>query len=244
MKKLGFGLFLLANTFALAAAPARGALVISEVLFNEVGSDTNGEWVEIFNAGAATIDLTNYKIGDEEAQLGTGATETMVRFPAGASIAPGAVQIVAVNATRFNAVYGFMPTYELAAVEASVPDMLPYVTWDADGGLISFSNTNDQAVLLDGTDTVVDAVNWGNNSFLNPGLVQPVPDGRSYERINGYIDTNTAADWQLGPDNTNAALRSTPGTVPVPEPGSLVLALGFAACGLVIRRTRISVETL
>ena len=244
MKKLGFGLFSLAIMIALAAAPARGALVISEVLFNEVGSDTTGEWIEIFNAGAATIDLTNYKIGDEETSLGIGATEAMVRFPSGASIAPGAVQIVAVSATRFNAVYSFMPTYELAGGEASVPDMLPYLPWDGDGGVINLSNSNDQAVLLDGTDAVVDAVNWGNNSFLNPGLAQPVADGRSYERIDPYVDTNTAADWQLGPDGASAALRSTPGTVPVPEPSSLALALGLAACGLVIRKTRISVETL
>ena len=33
--------------------PSRGALLISEVVFNEVGSTADGEWIEIFNNGPA-----------------------------------------------------------------------------------------------------------------------------------------------------------------------------------------------
>lgn len=225
-----------AAAIAVMSPVANGALVISEVLFNEVGSDTTGEWIEIFNSGSAAITLTSYKIGDEETALGTGTGEAMFRFPAGATIAPGAVQIVAVSSARFETVYGFLPTYELSNTNTSVAQMLPYATWDPDGGLISMSNANDQALILDANDAVVDAVNWGNNSFLNPGLAQPVEDGRSYERINPYVDIDTAADWQLGPANSVAALRSTPGVVPVPEPTSLALVCGAAVIGLAIRR--------
>jgi len=212
---------------------SHAALVISEVLFNEVGSDTVGEWIEIYNSGPAAIDLTDYKIGDEETSGGTGTGESVVRFPAGASIGPGAVQTVAVSAARFQTVYGFAPTYELQGTNLSVGQMLAYAAWDPDGGLINMSNTNDQAILLNGSDTIVDAVNWGNTSFLNPGLAQPVDDGRSYERSNPLVDTDTASDWQLGPANATAALRSTPGVVPVPEPAAAALAaLGIATCGI------------
>lgn len=229
------------RTFSLAilvtaaiSLPSRAGLLISEVVFNEVGSDTTGEWIEIFNTGPAAIDLTNYKIGDEEASLGTSATETMFQFPSGASIAPGQVQIVAVSATTFQTNYGFLPTYETSATNASVPDLTNYTTWDPDGGQISMSNTNDQALILGPADTVLDGVNWGNNTFLNPGLAQPVLDGQSYQRINAYIDTDTAADWQVVAGAT-AAARSTPGTVPVPEPATFVLAIG---CVLVLSAGR------
>src|SRR5512145_1110710 len=106
MKKIQLcGLLLALSAFA--AAPAHAALVISEVLANEVGSDVTGEWIEIYNTGPLPIDLSNYKIGDEETSGGTGATEAMHQFPAGATIAPNSVQIIAVTASRFFTVYGF-----------------------------------------------------------------------------------------------------------------------------------------
>ena len=225
---------------ALAALPARAALVISEALANEVGSDTNGEFIEIYNSGPAAIDLSNYKIGDEETSGGTGATETMQQFPAGASIGVGVTQIIAITATRFFDVYGFLPTYESSESNPAIPNMLPYATWDPDGGVINMGNGNDQVALLDGADALVDAVNWGNNSFLNPGIdVTTAPaDGQSFERKNVLVDTNTRDDWQFGPTSGTAALRSTPGVPRIPEPTSAVLALGLAAVGLAVRHGR------
>jgi glycerophosphoryl diester phosphodiesterase len=217
--------FLLAVAIVL---PSRGALLISEVVFNEVGSDVTGEWYEIFNTGPAAVDLTNYKIGDEETSGGTGTGEAVHQFPSGASIAPGQVQIVSVSATTFFATYGIQPTYEVNSTDPSVPDMLPYATWDPDGGVFNMANTNDHALILGPTDSVVDAANWGNNTFLNPGLAQPVLDGQSYQRINAYVDTDTAGDWETVAGAT-AAQRSTPGTVPIPEPATVVMAIGFAA---------------
>jgi hypothetical protein len=220
------------------ALPSRGGLIISEVLFNEVGSDTTGEWIEIYNNTDSAIDLSNYKIGDEETNGGTTATESMYKFPAGASIAPYEVQVVGISATRFNTVYGFMPTYESGAAEAGVPDMTLYSTWDPDGGQINMSNTNDQAVLLDPTDTIIDAVSWGNNFAFSPQIdISANLDGQSIERINAAVDTNTAADWKLGPTTSPAATRSTPFSVVVPEPSTLVLLIG-GVLAFVARRQR------
>jgi glycerophosphoryl diester phosphodiesterase len=225
---MSFRLFSLSILLAGAVVlPSRGALLLSEVCFNEVSSDVTGEWIEIFNTGPATIDLTNYKIGDEETSGGTGTTEAMHQFPAGASIAPGAVQIVAVNATTFFNHYGILPTYEATSNDGSVPDMLPYVAWDPDGVAFNMANTNDQAIILDGTDTIIDAASWGSSTFaFNPAIGSAL-DGQSYERINAFIDTDTAADWQAVPGDT-AAQRSTPGTVPIPEPTTVSLIIGCA----------------
>jgi len=218
---------------ALLALPSRAALLISEVVFNEVGSDVTGEWIEIFNTGPAAIDLTNYKIGDEELSGGTSLTEALYQFPAGASIGPGQVQIVAVSATRFNTVYGVFPTYETAGTELGVPDLTVYSSWDPDGGQINMSNTNDQAVIVGPVDTVLDAASWGNNFAFNPSLGTAL-DGQSYQRKNAFIDTNTADDWEPVADGSvPAAERSTPFSVPIPEPTTIVLsfvcALGLSA---------------
>jgi hypothetical protein len=130
-----------------------------------------------------------------------------------------------------------LPTYEVNATNASVPDMLPYTTWDPDGGAFNMNNTDDHAYLVGPGDVVVDRASWGNNNAFNPGLAVPVADGRSYERKNSYIDTNSANDWQLGPDSTVAAERSTPFTANVPEPAAIVLALGLGfGCGMLRRR--------
>ncbi len=229
--------FLIAILFASAMVlPGRGALLLSEVCFNEVGSDTTGEWFEIFNTGPSAIDLSNYKIGDEETSGGTGATEAMHQFPAGASIAAGEVQIVAVKAATFFTHYGFLPTYEATASDLSVPDLSIYSAWDPDGGAFNMGNSGDHALILDPVDALVDAASWGSATFaFDPPLVVPVADGQSYERINPYVDTNTAADWQLGPNpsGSTANQRSTPGTVPnVPEPATLVMAICCWALGL------------
>jgi hypothetical protein len=223
---------------ATASHSAQGAIVLSEVLFNEVSSDTTGEWIEIYNTGPAAVDLSNYKIGDEEASAGTSLTEALYQFPAGAMINSGEVQVIAVSATRFNTVYGFMPTYETAATEAGVPDLTVYAAWDPDGGQINMSNTNDQAVIVGPADTVLDAASWGNNFAFNPSL-GTTADGQSWMRKNVFVDTDTADDWELGPGTeVAAALRSTPGVANVPEPATLALALGAVALTAIRRRVR------
>ena len=203
------------TVLALLAAEARAGVVISEVLFNEVGSDVSGEWIEIYNNGTETVSLTGWKIGDEEARGATSLTEAMLVFPEGASIAPGEVQVVAVNATVFNNSYGFQPKYEGASGtsgdDASVPNLTTDPVWDPDGGVINMSNSNDHVLLVNAADELVDRVNWGNNGGLNPGLnPDGEADGQSWQRIDPTKDSDLAADWELGP----LEQRSTPGKVP------------------------------
>ncbi|MFN4241667.1 MAG: lamin tail domain-containing protein [Tepidisphaerales bacterium] len=226
MRKAGILAAALA-TAAVATPAMAGRLVISEVLYNEVGTLYLGEWIEIFNGTNQVIDLTNYKIGDEETrqQPGQGAaTEGMFFFPEGATIRPGEVQVVASGAARFLEVYGFLPTYEVGSPNdptwvpvEGVPQMRRYVDWAPLGDRLNMSNTNDQAVLLGPDDEIVDAVNWGNTFFLNPGLSASVLDGRSWERIDPRFNTFSAADWRLAtnPGNVFWTSNSTPGTIPV-----------------------------
>jgi glycerophosphoryl diester phosphodiesterase len=220
-----------------AAGAARGAVLISEVLYNEVGSDTTGEWVEIVNTGPTPADLSGYKFGDEEARGGDTESGGMWQFPEGATLAPGQVATVAVSAARFVAVYGRAPSYEIAGTDEGVPDMRAHLAWVDPAENFNMSNSNDQAVLLAPDDSIADAAGWGNTFAFDPGLSATVLDGQSYRRIT-LDDTDTAADWEVSPDTGAAATRSSPGEVTaVPEPGGLAL-FGIAALPLLRRRRR------
>lgn len=76
-----------------AGAPVANDLVINEFLASNdfVMADQDGEyddWIELYNNGTTTIDLENYHLSDDGADL------TQWTFPAGATIAPNGYFIV------------------------------------------------------------------------------------------------------------------------------------------------------
>ena len=204
------GLLVAALLLSSQLSPLIGAssstLLISEVFYDAPGTDEDEEWIEIYNPTASAIDLSAYKIGDEEEQ---GGGEGMYQFPPEASIPPGGVIVIALKAAGFYALYGFNPDYEVTDTDPSVPDMIKYSTWAT--GKIALSNSGDEVLILDGGDAIVDAMSYGNKTtFFDP----PCPDvatGYSLERSPANVDTDTAADWdeQESPD---------PGEVNVPTP--------------------------
>jgi hypothetical protein len=79
----------LAAAGIVVAAPATRAadgarVVINEVLYDAVGDDTGQEWVELFNAGAAAVDVSGWRI-----ERGGASFETAAVVPAGVSLHPG-----------------------------------------------------------------------------------------------------------------------------------------------------------
>jgi endonuclease/exonuclease/phosphatase family metal-dependent hydrolase len=63
-----------------------GRVTINEILANEPGSDITGEFVELFNGGTTSADLSGWRISDSAALRHT--------FPAGTTLAPGARIVV------------------------------------------------------------------------------------------------------------------------------------------------------
>ncbi|MGB1205513.1 MAG: lamin tail domain-containing protein [Chitinophagales bacterium] len=86
-----------------ANAQAESDLVITEIMYNDAGSGTDQlEYVEIYNKGAATIDLSGYSFA--------GITFT---FPAGEMLAASEYAVVAGNPTLMNDIFG-ITTYDAA----------------------------------------------------------------------------------------------------------------------------------
>jgi phosphatidylserine/phosphatidylglycerophosphate/cardiolipin synthase-like enzyme len=172
-------------------------LLISEVFYDTPGTDSDEEWIEIYNPTASSVDLSDFKVGDEEA---FGGTEGMYRFPAGATIAAGQKITVALKATGFFALYGFNPTYEVIDTDPSVPNMSVYSGWST--GTISLANTGDEVLLLNGSDAAVDVVTFEAGVYAGVTAHPGVAVGHSIERSPANQDTNNC--------NTDFVDRVTP----------------------------------
>jgi len=188
-------------------------LLISEVMY-DVGDEPEEEWIEIYNAGSTAIDLSDYKIGDEETQ---GGSEGMVQFPPGTSIAPKQVMVIANQAASFFGVYGFQPDFEVHNSDDTIPDLQVYAEWG--GSNMQLSNTGDEVLLLAADDSSFDALSWGSSIVAFDPSAKDVSEGHSLERYPAYEDTDTAVDWrdQENPDPGRVD-TSPPAPTPTPTP--------------------------
>ncbi len=167
-------------------------LVINEINYNppEAGTDTL-EFIEIYNAGDNQIDLEGFSFG-------AGVTYT---FQNGDVVAAGDYFVVAVNATAFEAFYGFAADAE----------------WTS-GGL---SNGGEAITLLGADAAVLDEVTYSDTGDW-PSL--PDGNGPSLELIAPSLDNSMGSNWspsaadygtpgaQNSVYNTDTVVRFNPGT--------------------------------
>ncbi len=209
-----------ASTNDVASVTVNGAgggsgVVFSEIFYDTPGTDSQEEWVEIYNGTGSVIDLSNWTITDNN---GTGATFTI---PGGTSINPGTYMTFAVNATGFNALYGF----------------------DADvyGSIPALNNTGDALLLRDNTSTLIDEVAWeGGASSGTPSgwgsTSQPsAGTGSSIFRTIVTSDTDSFSDWSVASGNGNPQTQPT-NTAPTavangPYNGLVGSAIAFSSAG-------------
>lgn len=157
------------------------ALLLTEVSLAPNG----GEMIEIFNPTGAAVDLGPYYLSDVPSYFrlpASGQTvdnaDFIVRFPAGATIAPGAVVVVALDtAANFMTATGVAPTYSIAGgtmVEIMVT------------GAATLTNTGEPVILFhyDGAadrvtdvDIMVAGVPTAGNALINKsGIAVDGPD--------------------------------------------------------------------
>ena len=103
----------------------------------------NDEFVELFNAGPATLDLSGYKFNASNA---SGTTGTRLTFPDGTHLAPGCHLLLANSAS--------------SGYSGSVPGDLAYATGVTDTGGLA---------LLDASGNIVDQVGLDNGSAYKAG---------------------------------------------------------------------------
>jgi hypothetical protein len=154
-------------------------LLISEVSVSPVG----GEFIEIWNPTAAAVPLDNYYLSDNSTyfELAQGkpwmpitnnaGTDFLARFPAGASIAPDAVIVVAFKAAFSTQYPGKCPTFVISTDPVTCGGMPVAVMLPTEASSITaasgLSDTREMAVLFEWNGMAntpvkdVDYVTWG-----------------------------------------------------------------------------------
>ncbi len=140
--------------------------------------------------GERAIDLSGYRLGDEERY---GGGEGMLRFPAGSAAQPGEPFVVAQTARGFRALFGRDPQFEIKDSDTAVPDMLVDSLWA--GGQFALANDGDEILLIDEKRNKIDALNYGDRTTLFSPAIPTVAAGQSIARAPAVCDTDTAADW-------------------------------------------------
>jgi len=125
-------------------------VVINEILANESGSDTAGEFVELVNRGSATASLDGWTVSD--------ATSTRHTFASGTQLAAGRAIVVFASAS-------------------AIPGSLGNAVAASSGGL-SFANGGDSVILRDGSAATKDSFTYGSSLSGTDGVsMNRSPDG-------------------------------------------------------------------
>jgi len=174
-------ILLLAPGFCLAL----DHVVISEVLYDPINTETGGEAVQIYNPTDNAINISGYLI----------ATESSTK-----------------DATiPNNTILQTHSTYIIAdAGWATSKDNVSWPLADHEEA-ITMSNTDSGVAITYPNGTIIDAVGWGNATGINIGLFEGTPaaiasEGKSLRRISLATDTNNnMADFI----STNPVLQNT-----------------------------------
>ena len=156
---------------ALLSRPPDSRVVINEVLYDAdgEGTDAEGEWVELYNAGPTDVDVAGWTLRDH----------------ASVDLLPALVI----------ASHGFAVIAASGSFRDAYSDYAgPLVVL---GGRIGngLGNDGDQLQLTDAALTAIDAVSWGDDTGAFDPAMEDVPAGHSIERRTPGRDTDRAADF-------------------------------------------------
>lgn len=153
-------LTLLSAVSLLAAAQAQ--VVINEIMYNPPESGTDSlEYIELYNASNSAVDVSGWSL-----------TGVVFSFPAGTSIAAKGYAVVAIKATVFNNVFGFLP-----------------LQWTS-GAL---ANAGETITLTDAGGAEVDRVAYTSSL---PWPEEGSGQGNSIVLCDPAADNNNPANWQ------------------------------------------------
>ena len=167
-----FPFSLLVISMGLFLPAASGQVVINEIMYNpddnEQGRDDYYEWVEVHNTGSGTVNLSGWKLRDED------PTNPPFVIPSNTEIGPGGYLVICRNFSFIYLTYGITNAVGNFA------------------GNFRLGNEGDTVTLLDAYDSVVDQVTYNDHY---PWPFQPDGGGPSLERINPLAASNDPHNW-------------------------------------------------
>lgn len=241
-----------------ATQPALNKLIITEVVL----APTAGEFIEIANPNAVAVALDNYYLTDSQkyATLPAGVmtvdpADMLIRFPANATLAPGAVATVAFDtATNFQITYGVAPTYSIAGGTMRIVaqngtasltnggEMVALLWWDGAGDLVKDCDAlhvgvpsagnllpNKTNVAVDGPDSGTTTSTYAPDAMSMVNMTTAPGNLLSLKRLKldvGYQVAATTGNGITGDDETSEMLNQTWGTTfTAATPGAIPFTL-------------------
>jgi endonuclease I len=186
-----------AEASALPQVPNAVGVILSEVLYDVSSGDDGFEWVELYNGGAATLDLSTFCLGNGGTTYTTSLVQLSGTVASGATFVVGGPTASATNANPvFDQVFNFNPDFQNSGTTGD--------------GVALF---NVPCAQVNTATVPVDAVVYGpnNNSGLldetgsaNAPEVGDAGPGSSIERV------DLAGNWQIQSNPTPNATNFTP----------------------------------
>ncbi len=180
------------NAAAASAASDGGSVIISQLLYDPVNSESGGEAVELYNPGASSANISGWVLATE-------TSPTDATFPENAVICGGCYYLVA----------------DVNWSNAKDNSSLPNADYEE---AITLANTDAGVALKDSNGSIADAAGWGNPANIGTGLFEGVPHSGSSsgnalvrKAVNGgYLDTdNNSNDFYSATPNFHSS-NSTP----------------------------------
>lgn len=164
--------------------PGRAEVVINEIMYHPRVDGDNGEYVELYNTGTETVDLSGWSF-----------TEGIdFVFPQGTLIPGGGYLVVCRNEIFLRQFY---------AIGSDILTTGNYAP-------SSLSNAGEEIVLLDTAGETADRVNYGDQI---PWPLSPDGQGASLELIHPLADNDNALYWSAGrvptPGRANSVLLAS-----------------------------------
>ena len=195
-----------------AVGPSTGDLILSEVFYNPTSTDDGLEWVEIYNRGTTTVDLSGWSLGNG----GTDYTYSVAQL--GGTVLPGELIVVGgptSNANNFNPTFGFTVNFN--------PD---FQNSGSTGDGVALFNI--PAASVTGSTVPVDAVIYGpnnNNGLIDETGVANAPEVADAGSTNSIERLDLAGNWatQSTPNPNTSPLTGPSNTAPsvsISSPGN------------------------
>lgn len=206
-------------TFFIFAVPsfAHAQVIVSEVMYDPIGSDDKQEWIELYNAGDAAVDITKWTFSD-----GSSATKHGLNVPpknggiGSLVMAPGGYLVIADDAATFGAAFPAIANVTDSTMSLPDPNAGVSVTvtlYDDQ------KNVADTFVYVGGTN----ADNKGDSaqragSLVIPAVTTPGAGNAQVADTTTYQSTGDVATTFSQTSAQTAAQAPVPSYVPPPLP--------------------------
>ena len=185
--------------FSIITTPPPSNIVISEVYYDTIGTDSIEEWIELHNKSALTVDISGWTITDNYPAGGH------ITIPASTTMAPYSYFTVAANSGGFTNLYGYEADYYY-------------------GTAVALGNSGDALVLRNSLSSVLDVVSYegGTSEGLPTGwgstTLPSASTGSTIVRSDVNVDTDTYADWTTAGSNGNPQVQPVAASITVTSP--------------------------